>query len=348
MKKIKDEILFCMVRDFLLTFLPQQKNYSKNTIRSYQKVLDMFLDFVKIKLKIELSELTFEMLNQRNLFDFLDYIENERNCSINTRNQRLNCIRSFFSYAADMNPMLIAYRADIAKVPLKKETNAHFIQVMSEDAVHSLLESPNTQTMKGLRDQLIMTFLYDSACRVQEIANIKLSDLTVGKESSVLLHGKGRKIRPVPLQENTVLLLKHYMKIFHPSEDFTVDKPLFYVVRGQTVKRMTEDNIRKMLKYYASKAKLKNAEIPDRVHPHLLRHSRAMHLYKHGMRLPIISEWLGHSQLETTLIYANADTEMKRKAMQQSLKGTTLSSHINQNRYTVSNDDVLKQLFGLK
>lgn len=348
MKKIKDELLFGMVRDYLLTFLPQQKNYSKNTIRSYKKVIDMFFDFVKAKLKIRLSELTFEMLNQGNLSAFLDYIENERNCSVNTRNQRLNCIRSFFSYAADMNPMLIAYKVDIAKVPLKKENNAHFIQVMSEDAVHSLLKSPDTHTMKGIRDQLIMTLLYDSACRVQEVANIKLSDLTVGKEASVLLHGKGRKIRPVPLQENTVLLLKRYMKIFHPCEDFTIDKPLFYVIRGQTIKRMTEDNIRKLLKYYATKAKKDNAEIPDRVHPHLLRHSRAMHLYKRGMGLPMISELLGHSQLETTLIYANADTEMKRKAMQQSLEGTKLSSHINPNRYVVSDDDVLKQLFGLK
>ena len=127
------------------------------------------------------------------------------------------------------------------------------------------------------------------------------------------------------------------------------ERPLFYVKRDGIPIAMCTDNARRIIRGYAGKAQLICPDIPDDVHPHLFRHSRAMHLYQHGMDLSLISQWLGHSQFETTLIYARADTEQKRKAIENATpKNGPLSVHLNSERFTITDEDTLKQLCGLK
>jgi integrase len=114
--------------------------------------------------------------------------------------------------------------------------------------------------------------------------------------------------------EKTAEHCKKYLSLFHHDEK---DKSqlLFYTVRQGVTQRMSDDNAARFLKAYGISAGKKCLEVPANVHPHLFRHTRAMHLYRKGMPLALIAEWLGHSQLETILIYAHADTEMKRKAI---------------------------------
>ena len=112
---------------------------------------------------------------------------------------------------------------------------------------------------------------------------------------------------------------------------------------------MTEDNARDFIQKYGAKAKIACAEVPENVHPHLFRHSCAMNLYQSGVHLTLISEWLGHKNLETTLIYAHADTEIKRKAIEKAIpEDTPLKEHINSERYKINDEDELKRLCGLK
>ena len=112
---------------------------------------------------------------------------------------------------------------------------------------------------------------------------------------------------------------------------------------------MTEDNVRKLVREYGNRARAKEPSIPENVHPHMFRHSIAMHLYQNGVALPLISQWLGHSRLETTLIYAYADTEQKREAIEKAIpEDSTLKAFLNSERYCLDDDDLIKQLYGLK
>ena len=148
------------------------------------------------------------------LAKFLDHLENERGCSIETRNHRLNRIRAFYKYAAKMEPTAVIHRAEILKVPLKKSVKPDIIKYMSDDAVKAILAQPDAKTQKGLRDQFFMVLLYDTAARIQEIMDIKICDVQPGKTPKVTLHGKGGKTRIVPLMESTMEHFQNYKNVF--------------------------------------------------------------------------------------------------------------------------------------
>lgn len=214
---------------------------------------------------------------------------------------------------------------------------------MSEAAVKALLEAPDTSTKMGLRDQFLM--IYDTGARNQEALDVKICDLRIDKTPTVTLHGKGDKIRVVPLMKDTVKHLHNYMAVFHKGETWLSSEWLFYVERKGTRSAMCDDTARLRIQKYAELAREVCPDVPERVHPHLWRHTRAMHLSQHGMDLTLISQWLGHKQVETTLIYAYADTEAKRKAIEKAMGAEFPDTEpVN---YTVSDEETLKRLYGL-
>ena len=349
MAGIADVTLFSLVHDFFRIYLPDMRHSSPHTIRAYQTSLELLFDFVKNKKKISLSEITFEMIDHSMLSSFLDWLEHERGCSVSTRNHRLMCISAFYAYAAKMEPTTVIHQAELCKVPRKKPDKPEIIEYMSESAVKAILAQPDTSTPKGLRDQFLMIFLYDTAARIQETLDIRLADIRPGKTPTVILRGKGSKVRTVPLMEKTVEHFQNYSKVFHPGESAHSEQYLFYVLRCGQKNRMCEDNARRMIFAYGEDAKKICAEVPDNVHPHLWRHSRAMHLYQRGMDLTLVSQWLGHARLDTTIIYARADTEQKRRAIAEATPpDSPLKEKLNAERFTVNDEDVLKQLYGLR
>jgi site-specific recombinase XerD len=348
MGRLIDTTLFELVHDFIKVHLPNEKKRSPHTIRSYQKSLELLFDFVKAQNRIKLREVTFEMIDRRMLASFLDYLENERNCSIATRNQRLQCIRAFYGYAAKVNSAAVIHWIEIKKVDTAAVPET-LVEHMSEAAIEALLSQPDTRTKKGLRDMFLMLLLYHTGARVQELLDIRLRDIHQGKSPTITLHGKGSKVRSVPLRDTTALHLKEYLKLFHPDESMISKQYLFFTKRDGAKKRMTEDNVRRLVRKYGAQAQLACLEIPDNVHPHLFRHSRAMHLYQNGVDLTLVSQWLGHKNLETTLIYAHADTELKRKAIERAIpEESSLKEHLRPGRYKIDDDDTLKRLYGLK
>ena len=345
MGKLKLNSLFELIQKYLVTYLPDIKKYSPNTIRSYKKALSMFLDYAQEKENVKLRNLTFDMLDSEMLTSFLDYLESGKGCSISTRNHRLHCIRTFFSFAANEDINKVAYWEDIKSVKTAKEKKT-IVEYMSEEAIEAIVNQPDSGTNKGLRDMFLLLFLYHTAARVQELVDVQLQDITISKTSTVIFHGKGGKDRIVPIRDNVVDHLKEYLLLFHGDSKQT--DYLFYSVRNGKKKRMTEDNVRKITNRYGALASKTCSEVPDNVHPHLFRHSRAMHLYQHGVDLTLISQWLGHSQLETTLIYAHADTEMKRKAIEASVpEESPLKALLDSKRMTIDDDQLLKKLCGL-
>jgi len=232
---------------------------------------------------------------------------------------------------------------------MKKAAVVSSVEYMSETAVSVIFEQPDISKEKGIRDRCLMILMYDTGARVQEIIDIKLCDIRYGKTPTVTLNGKGGKVRTVPIMDKTVEHLKQYISLFHNLTGMNADGSLFYSVIQGKRNPLSNDCIGKFVNRYGESARQHCIEVPENVHPHLFRHSRAMHLYQRGMDLTLLSQWLGHAHLETTLIYAHADTEHKRRAIATATTpDDPMYGKLNPARFTVSDEETLKRLYGLK
>lgn len=345
---VKDTLLFGLVHDFLEVYLPTQKNSSPHTIKSYRFAVDSFLDFVKARKNIALAAVTFDMLDSKALADYLADVE-ANGSSIATRNHRLTGIRAFFAYAAKIEPVTVIRYDEICKVPAKKSKEPKAVNYMSEMAVTAILAQPDTTTKKGLRDQFMLLMFYDTGARIAEVLNIRLRDIKLGTHPTVTLFGKGGKTRVVPLSEKTAEHFRNYSGVFHAGENSYSERPLFYTVIHGQKNPIGETAVRDMMTLHCDAARENCSDVPAKIFPHLWRHSRAMHLYQRGMDLTLVSQWLGHENLETTLVYAHADTEHKRRAIEAAVPDDSpLKCFTNAERYTVNDDETIKRLYGLK
>ena len=348
MRKQTNNLLFSMIHDYLMIHLPKQRNLSQHTIDSYRKALDLLVDFVKVRKKVSLQDVTFEMLTPETITAFLDSLEEERECGIPTRNNRLAAIRAFVKFAADRDITTVEVLAGFKKVVTKKPKKAEVVAYMSMAAISEIVERADVSTQRGLRDRTFLILLYDTGARIDEMVKTKLCDLRFGKTPTIILHGKCGKDRSVPLMEKTVRYLQSYLANFHPDAPLFSDLPLFYTVTHGNLHALSDRRMRYIIKEYGEEARKHCVEVPENVHPHMFRHSRAMHLYQNGMDLTLVSQWLGHARFETTRMYAYADTEHKRKAIEAATPpGNPLFAKLNPERYKVSDEETLKRLTGL-
>jgi len=339
---------FRAIHDYIEVYLPKQRNLSSHTINSYRVTLNQLVDFVAEHNKVPLMDLTFEMLTEETVTAFLDSLEAERGNAISSRNTRLAAVKAFAKYAADRNIAYAAIREELKKVAVKKPNKVETIEYMSMDAISAIVEQTDLSSPLGLRDKTMLILLYDTGARVQELVSIKLKDLKFGRHPTVTVLGKRNKIRTIPIMERTVQYLQKYLLEYHSGVSSFSDAPLFYSEIHGERQPLSDRRIRYLLNDYADKARQNCPEVPENVHPHMFRHSRAMHLYQNGMDLTLVSEWLGHSQLETTKIYAHADTEHKRIAIAKATAGSSpLLSKLDPERFTISDDETLKRLTGL-
>jgi site-specific recombinase XerD len=344
---VEDKTFYELFRDYFRVYLPKFKKRSEHTIRSYRTALNSLLDFVADDKKIKLAEITFEMINASMIANYLTHLDEQGN-SIATRNLRLNCIKAFYAYAAEVNKEAIAFNKVISKIPRASVPQYRKVEYLSIDGVNALLNHTDTRTAKGRRDRFFMLLMYDTGARLAEIRGMKLRDIVWGKKVEGKLFGKGRKERSVPITDTVAAELKMYLREFHPNTDKFSDDYLFYVVQYGQQSPFSDSIARKIVREYGAAAKKHCDEIPGIVHPHMLRHSRAMHLYQKGNDLTLIQQWLGHANLETTLIYAYADTEHKRKALEASIDpDSPLAKRRNAQRFTLSDDETVKKLYGL-
>ena len=344
--KIKDATFFKTIRDFLTVYLPKQKNASLNTIKSYRETLNLLLKFLDEKKKIPLHKVSFSDLEHKTLGDFLDWLEQSRKCSISTRNQRLMAIKSFFKYAVLVDATQMSFQIEVQKVPIKK-THSAVVEYLSQEGLKNLLLQPNTKNDRGSRDQVLMILMYDAALRCQEILDIKVRDVDLNAVSPcILVTGKSNKMRSVPITAKTVEHIKRYLKKFHSQYNERRDDYLFYTVLHQERKQMSCDNVERFMKQYGALARKKCRDVPENVHPHQLRHTRAIHLYRNGMPLAILKEFLGHADISTTQVYAYADTEMKRAAIKKAKGENQIDTPAEALWQT--DEEMIKKLYGLK
>ncbi len=258
--------------------------------------------------KIEISTFSRDLVE-----GFLNWLEMERGCSVSTRNQRLAAVHSFFKFMLLEEPTQLYLYQQILAIP-QKRTAAPIINYLSKDGIQALLNAPGMNTSHGRRDTVLLSLMYDSAARSQEMADLRVSDLRLCMPAIVKLTGKGRKSRIVPLMKPTAELLEQYFRengLDHPAKSTC---PLFPNRSGN---KLTRFGVRYILSKYVKQVQTSNPGlIPDVVSPHVIRHSKAMNLLQDGVDLVYIRDILGHSNIEVTEIYAKTDSLMKRKALE--------------------------------
>ncbi len=343
--RVKGEQFFRTIRSFFDVYLVKNRSCSPNTIKSYKDTLNLYLDFLEDEKNIPAAKVSWNCFCREFVQEFLSWLEEIRGCSKQTQRQRLAAIRSFIQYGGILDVCTIAIQADVEKIRFRKPPQK-LVHWLTKDELVIFLSQPDVTKKTGLRDMVFLTLMYDTAARCQEMIDLKIQDLSLMQAAPcIYLTGKGNKTRVVPLLPKTVQHLRNYLNKFHPADMRNPTDYVFYTYSGPQ-KRMSEDTVAAFVKKYGLSAKLECPSIPQRVHPHMLRHTRAMHLYQDGVRLTLISEFLGHAQIETTKVYAYADTEMKRRAIQKA--NSTIPDTVPEAVWKTSDSEVLRKLAGLK
>lgn len=182
-------------------------------------------------------------------------------------------------------------------------------------AIQSLLATPNSKTKGGKRDLAILTLLYDTGARVQEMIDVNLCDLRLSSPSTIKLQGKGQKGRIIPLMPQAAKIMKNYMTDYQLNDKCNLAVPLFF---NKQRSKLSRAGVTYILKKYFEKARKNNLNLfPAKISPHSLRHSKAMHLLEGNVNLIYIRDFLGHTSVSTTEIYAKSNPELKRKAIEE-------------------------------
>lgn len=297
---------------YLTMYLPGQLGLSENTIMAYRDTFKLVLLFFETKHHLRPEKITLANFNADFIADFLNWLEKDRGCSPATRNQRLAALRAFAKYARTQYPDYLFESQKIMDLRAKK-TPTPAIAYLSPDDIQSIFAQTDTATKYGRRDAILLSLMYDSGARVQEICDLRVRDVRLQKPPTVSLTGKGRKTRFVPIMASTASALRMYFSDNNLSRPEKADQPLFL---NHQYKKLTRAGVTYILKKYFDAAKKGNPSLPKKISPHILRHSKAMHMLQAGVNLIYIRDFLGHVHVETTEIYAKADTEMKRRAIE--------------------------------
>ncbi|AFM41531.1 site-specific recombinase XerD [Desulfosporosinus acidiphilus SJ4] len=323
--------------DFLICYLPGEKGVSKNTIASYKDTFILFLTFMKDEKGIPANKLLLKQLTKENIVDFLDWIEESRHCCTATRNVRLAALHSFFHYLQYQCPENLLEWQRILSIPVKR-TEKTSINYLSLEGIRLLLEEPDRLTRNGRRDLALLSLMYDSGARVQEIIDLTPSMVRFDVPCTIKLIGKGNKARIVPLLDAQMKFLKMYMAEQKLLEPYANMYPLFSNSRKE---KLTRAGVNYILAKYAMQARTKNPSmIPEKLSCHTLRHSKAMHLLQSGVNLVYIRDILGHTSIQVTEVYARTDSRQKRAAIEKAYTDVTPEA----TPIWLANDDLLEWL----
>jgi len=296
---------------FLTEYLPLTKNVSKNTISSYCDSFRLFLLYLRDVENTPPERIAMKNINSLSVSGFLLWLEQNRGCAISTRNQRLAAIHAFARYCQFECPQHLEQLQKIIQIPFKK-TKKPTVSYLSPKTTKLLLEQPDSRTQSGRRDLTILSLMYDTGARVQELVDLRVRDVHFADVAYVTLAGKGRKSRNIPLLSQTTALLKQYLEEHRLSSPAKLDYPLF-VNRQQS--KLTRSGIAYILKKHADAIREVTNEIPEKVTPHIMRHTKAMHLAEANINPIYIRDILGHADLSTISVYVNSSMKMKKEAL---------------------------------
>lgn len=303
-----------LLEDYFETYLPYSRGLSSNTINSYKHSFLLLMRFMLEKRGIAASDIKFSDLTYETLLEFFSWLETDRLCKPTTRNQRLSALSAFSEYAQNRDfDAASVFRSAIIKIPVKKSTPKQRA-VFTRDEIKILLKLPDENYETGLRDKVLLSLMYATGARAQEICDLKVRDIHMNDTSaSITLMGKGSKTRQVGISKKLADTLHKY--IVHRHIEKYPEKHIF---SSQTHEQMTLSCVEGIYKKYVIMAKKQNPSLfhEDSYPPHSMRHSTACHLLEAGVDIVTIKNILGHVSVQTTQIYA----EMSQDTVDRKLK----------------------------
>ena len=341
---LKDDLFFSMTWDYLNIFLPVQHRDSPQTAKSYEDGLSIFRRYVTDERMIPMERFRFQDLTYDFLLDYREYLVGKKH-KPNTVNHRLSVISAYMRYAASRRTSLFQIYLNISEVPYMAVPSKIREIIEDTETIKAYLSAPGTSE-KGVRDQMILVMLYDTAIRAEELTNLDLSDVNINAdEPYIRVHGKGDKERVVSLSEKAVPLVRQYIAVIH-KDLRKRNKPFFYTVIHGNDGRMSVRNVERIVQKYADKIRPKHPDIPVKVYPHMLRRTRATGWYRDGVPIETIAVILGHAEAKTTRkSYASPSVEMLREHMKA---GTEAEPDITAEKPLWKNDAELARLCGIR
>jgi integrase/recombinase XerD len=308
--KANSNLVGTYLQTFFLEFLCTQKRASPQTICSYRDTFRLLLQYIQSSKDIPPQSLRVEDIDVQTILSFLDHLEEKRSNSIRSRNVRLSAIRSFFRFVAVREPSCVGQCTSILSLPAKK-TDKRLVKSLSRREIDALLSAPDLSKWRGRRDHALLLTLYNSGARASEITAMTQSQVIFAKNNFLLLHGKGRKERTIPLWRNTAQALRNWFVELGKLNTVLA----FPNASGEA---LTRNGLNYILQQAVQQASQKCSSLKEiTVTPHMVRHSTATHLLQSGVDIAVIALWLGHESIETTHVYLEADLTTKERALQK-------------------------------
>jgi integrase/recombinase XerD len=316
---MKDNSLSYYVQNYFLSYLISQRGYGDNTVASYRDTFKLLFVFLESNGK-KLSKLKLTDISQTCVLQFLEWTETERHNAVSTRNLRLAVLKSFFSYVLSISPEFSGQCTDIINISAKKVEKKPPIY-LTESETKLLLNAPDRNCREGIRHMAILTLLYDSACRVQELIDLNIADVTIGRCCKVFVKGKGSKYREIPIFGETGRILKYYINAYGLKSD----DALFTNRSGE---RLTRAGVSYIMNKYKKLLREQYADSFDlSLSPHRIRHSKATHLVNENVNIYNVRDFLGHASVTTTQVYLTSNPEVTRKAIEKASSKTVSESN---------------------
>ncbi len=312
--KKSDLYFYEMLRDFLYKYLVIQRKFSPATVKNYTDSLNQYRQYLRGQKGFSFDKVGFHCFSKEMVYDFCVWLRDSQNKSVSTINLRLSAIKSFLCYCCEEDVALSGIYLKVKSIHQFKGRKDPKLEYLTPDQLETIFAAPDTTTRNGRRNQYFMIHAYETGGRVEELVTMTVGDIIRnGTGVQVRLHGKGDKTRYNPLPAEVIPHLDAYLAEFHPSgrnEDY-----LFYTIHDRQHTKMAPRTVNSFLSGYAKQLHKKDPCFPENLHCHVFRHSIGMAMYKAGIPISYIKDFLGHSSLDSTAIYAHADSDAMAEAL---------------------------------
>lgn len=293
---------------FLQHRLPVERRASPHTCDSYAYAFQLLFSFLSDRLRIRPSALTLEQIDAPAVVEFLNHLESNRGNTPSSRNVRLGAIKSFMRFIEYRVPSALEQVRRVLAIPAKR-TDTRLIAHLNLSEVQAVLDAPDPATWEGVRDRAMLHLGFAAGLRVSELVGIQLRDVSFQPTPAVLIHGKGRRERALPLWKETATALRTWIAV---RGELLVPE-LFANARGQNMTRSGFEYV--LRKHVTAASKCCPSLLQRRVSPHVLRHTCAMTTLKATRDLRKVALWLGHATTQTTEVYVRADPTEKLEVL---------------------------------